>query len=115
MLAEMDEQELPALAGTPRQVAWATIIRARVLTAMDEQLRATEAHFAVHAADCEPAIDLYLARQRSVFASIRSHAQASYWIDRRTLSVAQMAYAEYSSMQARTSAAVMRERKRPLH
>jgi hypothetical protein len=111
----MDEQELPALIGTPRQIAWATIIRTRIGASMDEQLRETEAHFAAQAADCEPAIDFYLARQRTVFALIRSHAEASYWIDRRTLSVAQLAYAEYSSTQARTSGTAVRERKPPLH
>jgi hypothetical protein len=111
----MSGQELPTLTGTPRQVAWATIIHTRIVVTMDEQLRKTETHFAAQAAGCEPAIELYLARQRTAFAAIRSHAHASYWIDRRTLSVAQLAYAEYSSMRARTHGAVLRERKPPLH
>jgi hypothetical protein len=103
--------ELPRLIGTPRQVAWATTIRQRFLAMMAEQLRETKSHVAAQSFGYRPMLEIHLASQRQIFASIGAHAQARYWIERRSLSLPQLAAAELRALNARP--AVPRPDKKP--
>ena len=62
----------------------------------------------------QPMLEIQLATQCGVFASIQSQAQARYWIERRALTLPQLAAAEYRAMNARPSVA-RPDKKPPLH
>jgi hypothetical protein len=113
MLGSMDD-DLPRLIGTPRQVAWATTIRARFLSMMAKQLELTEGNPLLESVGYGQLLKLQLETQRRLFASICTHVEASWWIDRRQLSLPQLAQAEQRAINA-ISAPVLRETKPPLH
>jgi hypothetical protein len=87
-------------------------IRARFVAVMDAHERATESHFALQSVGYRKPIQIQLDRQRQVFAAIRAHALASWWIDNRTMSLAILTAAEY---RATEPSAVRYEPKPPLH
>jgi hypothetical protein len=79
----MAPDDLPELIGTPKQVAYATGVRAHILAMLqraDRQLpEVIGQHFNPPSAQMQADLD----RRAALFASIRKHADATYWLDRR--------------------------------
>ena len=106
--------ELPPLTGTPKQIAWAESIRARLVATMDAQVRETEAHSAMQMIGCSAAMQLLLDRQRRYFAAAKAQVAARWWIERRDWGVAQLAAEAMRNLRP-ASVGHRPEKKPPLH
>lgn len=79
-------QGLPALSGSPKQIAWAETIRAEAIKALDEFIsklksRLEQATAANHP-EAEKASNLMEVAYKHV-ASIKAHIEAHWWIEHR--------------------------------
>jgi hypothetical protein len=80
--------DLPQLAGSDKQIKWATDIRANILNNM----YTVEKMIAKANTDNDPRLDIYT----QALDCIKSQSQASWWIDNRNTSAQMLHY--YTSM-----------------
>jgi len=71
--------DLPALTGTDKQIAWATTIRADIISRIDDVVAKGEAAGGVLPQDLAAKI-----------AAVKGQASASWWIDHRASTLAQV-------------------------
>jgi len=88
-------EPLPPLVGTPKQVAWAESIRTRLVAKIDEHQRACEANPQLQSVGYSELLRMQVERQTRLFAAIKLKDRASWWIDRREMSVEQLAAEEW--------------------
>lgn len=77
--ALMDEETLPVLTGSEKQVAWATDLRASLLPAAAKSLM-SDLHDDARGEECYPG---YTATAQAAFQSMRGQTEARWWIDHR--------------------------------
>jgi hypothetical protein len=99
---------LPELVGSEKQVLWATSLRAAVVADMRSHRAEVEAWAAEFARDA--AALRQVDREAELFALILSHAAASWWIDRRELSLLELTRDEAAAVGARPAETPRRER-----
>ncbi len=82
--ARAQTAELPALFGSPKQIAWATKIRATQLLAIEEELAKMEA-MAERTPDAatQASNACILAQVKSAIVQIKAQSDARWWIDHR--------------------------------
>ncbi|WP_157528670.1 hypothetical protein [Nocardia sp. NRRL S-836] len=79
MVENAPDAALPELTGSPKQVAWATTLRADALAHLDEFRAGMAAHVATHP---EAAVE-QAANNAALDQVIAGHTAASWWIDMR--------------------------------
>jgi hypothetical protein len=84
-------EQLPPLIGSPKQVAWAKTVRARLLALIDAHERDIEANVAKRDAKEQRSLRFHLSDQRRAFAWVRRQNVAAWWIDRRSADVTTLA------------------------
>ena len=82
MEPESDNYDLPALTGTPKQIAWATTLRRKALSDVEAYLdygHDSGGHRELSARD----VELFEAKKERALEPLRAQAEAAWWIDRR--------------------------------
>jgi hypothetical protein len=81
---------MPPLTGSPKQIAWATTIRARIVALLDDHQHKCEDIPMLQSGYGE-LLRMQVERQGRLFALIKMQDRASWWISRRSWTVEQLA------------------------
>ncbi len=82
MKAEPEDEDLPQLTGTPKQIAWAMTLRRKALSdvvAYLEYVHESQGRQSASAKD----MDLFEAKKERVLEPLTAQTEAAWWIDRR--------------------------------
>lgn len=90
-LAGKEPEQLPLLIGSPKQIAWAKTIRARLLAKIDAHERDIEANVAKRDAKEQRSLRFHLSDQRRPLAWVRQQYVAAWWIDQPSADVTRLA------------------------
>ena len=82
MKVEPEDEDFPELTGTPKQIAWATILRRKALADVAAYLEYVHESQGQQSASAKD-MDLFEAKKERALEPLVAQTEAAWWIDRR--------------------------------